>query len=228
MKLCMFHPDAQPMERGWVGRVDGDRVLHLAAQTLQSFFLGGGGAREHAEYPLDEVTLLVPVLYPPSVRIFDGQAAFEFANPAAVGSPGAVITAPDGIEALSLEPRLAAVIGADGAIGGYSLYLDWRAPRLAAPKDRDFGAVLGPIVATPDELAGVALDVTVRVDGEERLRDSVGGLDWESALACENTVLRPGDVLVSPSPGEVGAIAAGSTVEVETPAIGVLSSAVSA
>jgi 2-keto-4-pentenoate hydratase/2-oxohepta-3-ene-1,7-dioic acid hydratase in catechol pathway len=230
MKLCMFHPNAQPMERGWVGRIDGDRVSHLAAQTLQSFFLGGGGAREHAEYALDEVTLLVPVLYPPSVRIFDGQAAFEFANPAAVGSPGAVITAPDGIEALTLEPRLAAVIGADGAIGGYSLYLDWRAPRLAAPKDRDFGSVLGPIVATPDELDGVALDVTVRVDGEERLRDSVGGLDWESArlLAGEGTLLRPGDVLVSPSPGEIGPIGVGSTVEVETPAIGVLSSAVSA
>ena len=57
---------------GWVGRIDGDRVLHLAAQTLQSFFLGGGGAREHAEYPLADVTLLVPVQHPPTVRIFAG------------------------------------------------------------------------------------------------------------------------------------------------------------
>ena len=72
MRLCMFHPNDNPMERGWVGRIDGDRVLHLAAQTLQSFFLGGGGAREHAEYPLADVTLLVPVQYPPTVRVFDG------------------------------------------------------------------------------------------------------------------------------------------------------------
>ena len=72
MRLCMFHPNDNPLERGWVGRIDGDRVLHLAAQTLQSFFLGGGGAREHAEYPLAEVTLLVPVQYPPTVRIVDG------------------------------------------------------------------------------------------------------------------------------------------------------------
>ena len=45
MRLCMFHPNDNALERGWVGRLDGDRVLHLAAQTLQSFFLGGGGWR---------------------------------------------------------------------------------------------------------------------------------------------------------------------------------------
>ena len=80
MRLCMFHPNDNPMERGWVGRIDGDRVLHLAAQTLQSFFLGGGGAREHAEYPLAEVTLLVPVQYPPTVRIFAADGSFRFAE----------------------------------------------------------------------------------------------------------------------------------------------------
>ena len=52
MRLCMFHPAGHPLERGWVGWVDGDRVVQLAAQTLQSFFTGGGTAREHAEYPL--------------------------------------------------------------------------------------------------------------------------------------------------------------------------------
>ena len=71
MRLCMFHPVGHPLERGWVGRVDGDRVVQLAAQTLQSFFSGGGSAREHAEYPLGEVVLLAPVLHPPSVRLFD-------------------------------------------------------------------------------------------------------------------------------------------------------------
>ena len=77
MRLCMFHPNDNPIERGWVGRLDGDRVLHLAAQTLQSFFLGGGGAREHAEYPLAEATLLVPVQYPPTVRIFASDGSFR-------------------------------------------------------------------------------------------------------------------------------------------------------
>ena len=63
MRLGMFHPNDNPLDRGWVGRIDGDRMLHLAAQTLQSFVLVGGGSRVHAEYPLAEVTLLVPVQY---------------------------------------------------------------------------------------------------------------------------------------------------------------------
>ena len=217
----MFHPNEQPMERGWVGRIDGDRVLHLAAQTLQSFFLGGGGAREHAEYALADVTLLVPVIYPPAVRVFDSQDAFEFANPMAVGGTGAVAFAPG---ELTLLPRLAAVIGAEGAIGGFSLFADWRAPGLAQPKDRDFCSVLGPVVVTPDEYDGSAVPLTVRVDGENRLSASFGEFDWEAArgLAAAGTELRPGDVLVGPACGRVDALGPGADVELEAQEIGVL------
>src|SRR5438552_8051966 len=70
MRLCMFSPREPFLERGWPGRIDGDRVVQLAAQTLQAFFSGGGSAREHAEYRLDEVRLLAPVRNPPSVRDF--------------------------------------------------------------------------------------------------------------------------------------------------------------
>jgi hypothetical protein len=219
----MFHPDDQPMERGWVGRIDGDRMIHLAAQTLQAFFLGGGGAREHAEYPLAAVTLLVPVLYPPAVRIFDGDG-FGFANPAAVAGPGSHVLAPPGAGRLELRPRLAAVIGADGAIGGFSAYADWRASGVAAPKDRDFGSALGPVVATPDEDGVGAAAVVVRVDGEERLRGRVDGFDWERArgLAAAGTVLRPGDLLVSPPAGVIEEVPAGARVVLDASGIGAL------
>jgi Fumarylacetoacetate (FAA) hydrolase family len=228
MRLCMFHPNEQPMERGWVGRIDGDRVLHLAAQTLQSFFLGGGGAREHAEYLLDEVTLLVPVIYPPAVRVFDAQAMFEFANPMAVRGPGTVVACPPGAETLTLLARLAAVIGAEGAIGGFSLFADWRAPRASPPKDRDFCSVLGPVVVTPDELDSATVAVTVRVDGAERLRDSFAAFDWElaRAMASAGTELRPGDVLASPSLGGLAGVGPGSAVELDVKDIGVLETSV--
>ena len=224
----MFHPNDQPMERGWVGKVNGDRVIHLAAQTLQSFFLTGGAAREHAEYDLDDVTLLVPVLYPPSVRVFAGQAAFEFANPASIRGPGAVVARPAGVDTLTVEPRLAGVIGADGAVGGFSLFFEWRAPRLVPPKDRDFCSQLGPVVVTPDELAGATFELSLRVDGEERERDSLGGLDWESArtFAAGGTMLRPGDLLVSSPAGGVGGLEPGAFVELDVPSIGVLSGTV--
>ena len=80
----MFHPVAHPMERGWVGRVDGENVVELAAQTLQAYFTGGGAAREHAQFPLSSVRLLAPVLHPPAVRVFEDESSFEFANPAAI------------------------------------------------------------------------------------------------------------------------------------------------
>ena len=60
----MFSPKERELERGWPGRIEGDRVIQLAAQTLQAFFTGGGSAREHAEFPLADVMLRAPVLHP--------------------------------------------------------------------------------------------------------------------------------------------------------------------
>jgi hypothetical protein len=124
MRLCMFHPDDLPMERGWVGRIDGEHVVQLAAQTLESFFTGGGSAREHAVYPLDAVRLLAPVLHPPSVRLFEDESSFAFANPAAIVGPAHVVaSAPHGLAVL---PRLAGVVGAGGGIAGFTLLAEWR------------------------------------------------------------------------------------------------------
>jgi hypothetical protein len=216
----MFHPVGHPMERGWVGRADGDRVVQLAAQTLQSFFTGGGAAREHAEYPLHEVVLLPPVLHPPTVRVFDGPLRFEFANPAAVLGPGAEVRC--AAPRLALLPRLAAVVGADGALGGVTAFADLRAPGEPPPKDRDFGFVLGPFVVTLDE-ARREPEVVVRVRGVERPRMRAR-FDWETARAHaeRGTVLRAGDVLASPAAGAVVEIDPGDDVELQVDGIGVL------
>jgi hypothetical protein len=226
----MFHPLAHPMERGWVGRLDGDHVIHLAAQTLQSFFTGGGSAREHAVYPLEVVRLLAPVLHPPAVRVFESQSSFEFANPAAIIGPGTEVTYRrahcDNLSqgTLELHPRIAAVIGAGGAVGGFTLFADWRRPGLAPPKDRDFALGLGPVVVTPDELEPDRLEAIVRVHGAERLRASFEEFDWTAARdsASDGTVLRPGDLLAGPAAGAVDGIELGSSVELEVQGIGVL------
>ena len=171
----MFSPRFPFLERGWPGRIDGDKVIQLAAQTLQSFFTGGGLAREHAEYPLDGVVFRAPVLHPPSVRIFGEDDDFVFANPAAVRAVG---EGPDVPGAEQVE-RVAAIIGAGGAIGGFTPLVEWVAPQLRGAKQRDFALTLGPIVTTPDEAAP-------------------SGVDWERlvAHAAENTVLFPGDLVV--------------------------------
>lgn len=219
----MFHPVDRPMERGWVGRVDGDRVIHLAAQTLQHFFTGGASSREHAEYALDAVTLLAPVPHPPSIRVFEDETSFAFANPAAVIGPGAHAQSP--VAPVVALPRLAGVIGADGSVAGVTLLLELRAPGLDPPKDRDFALALGPVVVTTDELLASALEVAVSVDGKTRLEVSCAGTDWEALrrLAASGTHVRTGDLLAGPAAGRVDDVPSGVQLAVDAPDIGVLS-----
>ena len=193
----MFHPAEMPMERGWVGRVEGDEVVHLAAQTLQHVFTGGGTARDHARYPLAEVVLLSPLPVPPSVRVFDASGSFEFANPAAIVGPDVVIASPDG-SAIAVDAGLAGLVGLDTVVA-VSPVARLRAPALAPPKDRDFGIVLGPWFTTLDE-APAAPSVRVSAD-ELHEQASADSFDWEAArlFAAENTRLRVGDLLLAPA-----------------------------
>ena len=196
MRLCMFHPDETPMDRGWVGRIDGDRMIHLAAQTLQAFFLNGGTAREHAEYPLETVTLLVPVQYPPTVRMFSDDGSFRFANATAVVGDGVAVEGGP-LRALA---RLAAVVGAGGEIGGTTALLEWQ-DRAEEPdvKQSDFGIVLGPVVVTADEIDPASVGGRLRA-GAAEVSGGVGGFSWAAAaaLAGRRTMLRPGDLLAGP------------------------------
>jgi hypothetical protein len=171
----MFSPRDQDLDRGWPGRIEGETVIQLAAQTLQAFFTGGGMAREHAEYALGAVVFRPPVLHPPSVRIFDDAGDFGFANPAAIRAAGEE----PGVPGAEPVERVAAIIGLEGAIGGFTPLVEWVAPHLQGAKQRDFALALGPVVTTPDEGAPP-------------------GVDWERlvAHAAENTTLYPGDLIV--------------------------------
>ena len=265
MILCSFIPKDRDLDRGWPGRIDGDRVIHLAAQTLAAFFTGGG-AREHASYALDEVRLVAPVERPPSVRdfyAFEAHVAnaakvvgrpgvpkewyevpvFYFSNPAAIYGPDEVVPYPAGSDQLDYELEVAVVVGADGAIGGFTIMNDWSARDLqrqemrvglGPAKGKDFATSLGPVLVTPDELGDLRLEMVARVNGEERSRGNLGDMHWSwddlLARAAQNTRLVPGDVIGS---GTVGTgcilehgddrwLEAGDVVELEVERIGVL------
>ena len=252
--------------RGWVGAIEGDRVVHLAAQSLASFFTGGGFAREHDEYALEDVRFLAPVPRPASVRDFyafeehvrnaravtgRGEVVpewyeipvFYFSNPAAIYGPDEEVPYPEGSEALDYELEVAAIMGVDGEVGGFTVMNDWSARDLqraemrvglGPSKGKDFATSLGPVVVTPDELGDLRLEMVARVNGEERSRGNLGDMyhSWESivAHAARNTELRPGDVLGS---GTVGTgcilehgderwLQPGDDVELEVEGIGVL------
>ena len=261
----MFTPRELQLERGWPGVIEGETVIQLAAQTLQSFFTGGGEARRHAEYALADVDLRPPVLHPPSVRDFYAfeqhvKAAralrnqdvpsewydlpvFYFSNPAAIYGPEDEIPYPDGTRALDYELEVAAVIGAEGGIGGFTVMNDWSARDFQAAemkvglgpaKGKDFATSLGPIVVTPDEFDGTRGMMVARVNGEERSRGNLADMyhSWDAivAHAARNTKLLPGDVLGS---GTVGTgcilehgdgrwLEPGNVVELEVQGIGTL------
>jgi 2-keto-4-pentenoate hydratase/2-oxohepta-3-ene-1,7-dioic acid hydratase in catechol pathway len=200
----MFSPVGLELERGWPGRIDGDRVIQLAAQTLQAFFTGGGGAREHAEYQLDGVVLRAPVLHPPSVRIFDEHGDFRFANPAAIHGPDDTVHPPEGVDEIEPVLRFAAIIGAQGAIGGFTLMNDWHAPALSGAKAHDFAISLGPLVATPDLVENADVDWDALVE-----------------IAGRNTRLLPGDVVAAPGTPQ-DPVRGGDIVELALPPFGVL------
>ena len=266
----MFTPVERHLERGWPGRIEGDRVIHLAAQTLQSFFTGGSQAREHAEYRLDEVELLPPVLHPPAVRDFYAfeqhvatarasrglgvpaewyeQPVFYFSNPAAIYGPEAEVPYPPGTQELDYELEVAAIVGAEGRIGGFTVLNDWSARDLqrrelkvglGPAKGKDFATSLGPIVVTADEFEGDEAEMVARVNGEERSRGNLRDLyfTWDEIRrqAARNTHLRAGDVLgsgtvgtgclleLSSSPDWDGRwLQPGDVVELEVEGIGVL------
>ena len=199
----MFTPRERDLERGWPGRIDGDLVTQFAAQTLQAFFTGGGGAREHAVFALEEVVLRAPVLHPGSVRLFDGDD-FTFGNPSCIYGPEEQVPLPAGVHEVEARLRLAVVIGAS-VIGGFTLLNDWHAPSLEGAKADDFATSLGPVVVTPDEFDG-------------------GGTDWHALLdhAELNTRFYPGDILAGPVLLTTGPHRLGDAVEVELDGIGVL------
>jgi 2-keto-4-pentenoate hydratase/2-oxohepta-3-ene-1,7-dioic acid hydratase in catechol pathway len=228
MKLCMFSPKDRDLERGWPGRIDSDRVIQLAAQTLQAFFTGGGRAREHDVYPLAEVRLRAPVLHPPAVRMFTRGYDFVFSNPASIQGPDEEIQVPPDADGLDYELGVAAIIGADEQVAGFTIMNDWAARGLEGAKSRDFALTLGPVVVTPDEFEGGEAVVVARVNGEAHSRGSVElPHSWEELreYAARNTRLLPGDVLALALMRD-GPVRGGDRVEIEVEGIGVLSNRV--
>jgi len=219
-----------------VGRLDGDQVAVLQAPTMLDWLRGDGTGETGRAHPLADVTLLAPVPVPPSVRdffAFEGHVAagwrrrggeippawydaptFYFSNPASICGPGAPVTRPRATRELDFELELAAVIGGDGAIAGFTLLNDFSARDvqraemtvgLGPAKGKDFATALGPWLVTPDELpyedGRLRLEATVAVNGAELSRSDASAqhFSWPElvAHAARDTRLRPGDVLGS-------------------------------
>jgi fumarylacetoacetate (FAA) hydrolase len=168
---------------------------------------------------------------------------FYFSNPEVIFGPEDEIPYPDGTEELDYELEVAAVIGAEGQIGGFTVMNDWSARDLqraemkvglGPSKGKDFATSLGPILVTSDEFDGSSATMVARVNGEERSRGELADMHhpWDAIVehAARNTVLHAGDILGSGTVGtgcilELGDgrwLEPGDVVELEVEGIGVL------
>jgi fumarylacetoacetate (FAA) hydrolase len=161
---------------------------------------------------------------------------FSFRNTAPIYGPESRVPYPDGTRELDFGLGIAAVIGADGAIGGLTLANDWTARDLeriereagfGPSKSKDFALSIGPLLVTLDELEGTDGTVVAKVNGEERARCDLDGLaySWQDLAdhAGRNSGLRPGDLLVCTSGASAGSwLEPGDAVEIGLAGIGVL------
>jgi fumarylacetoacetate (FAA) hydrolase len=238
MRLVTFR---DPHSSVRVGRLDGDgdeaRVIELAAPSMLDWLRGDGHEPAGRDHALADVWLLAPVPQPPSVRDFfayEGHVAtgarlrgaseipeawyeapvFYFSNPASIQGPGAAVKRPAGCEWLDFELEIAAVIGEDSEIAGYTLLNDWSARDiqrremtvgLGPAKGKDFATSIGPWLVTPDELpiedGRLQLTATASLGDREITSSDAGAMHWSwpqlAAHAAKETQLKPGDILGS-------------------------------
>jgi fumarylacetoacetate (FAA) hydrolase len=259
-----------------VGELDGQQVYGCAAETMIEWLAGEGRVRTGSVHPLKDLHLLAPVPSPPSVRDFfafeEHVAAgwrlrgsdipeawyeapvFYFSNPAGICGPGDEVTRPTNCNMLDFELEVAAVIGTDNEIAGFTLMNDWSARDLqikemtvglGPAKGKDFATSLGPMLVTPDELpyedGRLQLEATVTVNGAEITRSDASKqhFTWPQIVeqAARDTELRPGDVLGSGTLGkgcllELGPLDGdrwlepGDLVALDAPGIGTLANPV--
>jgi fumarylacetoacetate (FAA) hydrolase len=256
-----------------VGRLADDEIAQLAAADMLEWLRGAGREDAGPRYAASDVRLLAPVPEPPSVRDFFAfeehvatgwrlrggeipQAWFEipvfyFSNPASIHGPGEPVRKPASTQLLDFELEVAAVLGTDGEIAGFTLFNDWSARDvqrqemtvgLGPAKGKDFAISLGPWLVTPDELelrdGRLAVEATVTVNGQELTRSNAVEMHWSwdqiVAHAGRDTRLRPGDVIGSgtlnrgcllelgPLPGTERFLEPGDVVELQAEGLGIL------
>jgi 2-keto-4-pentenoate hydratase/2-oxohepta-3-ene-1,7-dioic acid hydratase in catechol pathway len=212
------------------------------------------------DWALGEVELLAPLLMPGTIyavglNYSDHAEESGETTPAeplvflkvsgSAAPPGGPIRRPVVVRELDYEGEMAIVIGAGGRIGGYCVADDVTARDLQArerqwtrAKGSDTFCPYGPWITTADEVPdGDNLDLKTWVNGELRqaanTREMTFGCEEVVDFISQACTLRPGDLILTGSPGGIGAaldppqlLASGDVVRVEVESLGWIEHAV--
>jgi 2-keto-4-pentenoate hydratase/2-oxohepta-3-ene-1,7-dioic acid hydratase in catechol pathway len=231
VKLATFLIPGDP--EPYVGDVkDGEVTAFARGNAVQNVL-----ASDVVELPdlgrwaLSEVTLLQPVLNPPTIygiglnyaRHVEETGGTKPEQPivfvkvaGSAAPPGGPIRCPGVVKRLDYEGELTIVIGRDGAIGGYCVAddvtardLQGRESQWTRAKGADSFCPFGPWVTTADEIADPgSLQLRTWVNGELRqdssTSDLIFGCEELVSFIAETCTLQPGDLILTGTPNGVG------------------------
>jgi acylpyruvate hydrolase len=261
MKLATFRAPGGSQPRA--GAVEADRVRAFAdGVTVTDVLSGHVPQLTEDAYALSEVALLAPVPRPGTVYAIGlnyarhveetgGQQPEQpivFVKVAgSVAPPGGPIRHdPEVVRRLDYEGELAIVIGAGGAVGGYTVAddvtardLQRREPQWTRAKGADTFCPFGPWVTTVEEI-GEEPDLQLRtwVNGElrqdTRTSDLIFGCPELVAFIAQTCTLAPGDLILTGTPSGTGVgldppqfLRSGDTVRIEIERLGAIEHSVS-
>jgi acylpyruvate hydrolase len=244
------------------GEVRGEEVVAFASGTvLDRLASGDRTPADGAAHALADVTLLAPIPRPPAIFCIGQNYAAHIAEmghtppekplvflqlPLSSTPPGGPVRRPAVVEKLDYEVELVLVLGAGNAIAGYAVADDVSARDLQSTEAQwtrakafDTSCPWGPWITTADEVPDArALRLTTDVNGERRqdstTADLVFGPEELVAFIAETCTLEPGALILTGTPGGVGAamdpprfLQPGDTVRVAVEGLGALEHTIS-
>jgi len=232
MKLATFKPD--PAATPLAGVVEDDRVRAFAIGTEAVRGVLAGELAADADlgtWSLADVQLLAPIPHPGTIfaiglnyadhiaemgnQVPEWPTVFVKVN-SCVAPPGGPVVCPEVVRRLDYEGEMMIAIGSGGRPAAYCVAndvsardLQKREPQWVRAKGSDTFCPFGPWLTTADEVSDPeSLGIRTWVNGELRQDSStsnlVFGIDALIDFLSETCTLRPGDLILTGTPGGVG------------------------
>ena len=257
MKLATFRVDAA--SEPFAGLVEGDEVRAFArgADAVRDVLAGTLGTdAELGSWALSEVELLAPIPHPGTIFAIGLNYADHIAEMGnqmpewptvfvkvntSVAPPGGPIVCPEVVKRLDYEGEMMIAIGRDGRPAAYCVAddvsardLQKREPQWVRAKGSDTFCPFGPWLTTADEVPDPqGLGIRTWVNGELRQESNtanlVFGIDELIGFLSETCTLRPGDLILTGTPGGVGQgmqppryLQSGDSIRIEIDSLGAI------
>ena len=233
MKLATFRPEPAYRPLSGVVEGDDIRAFAEGTDAVRHVLAGSRTAdADIGRFALRDVELLAPIPHPGTIFAIglnyadhiaemgheatpEWPTVFVKVNTSAT-SPGGPIVCPEAVRRLDYEGELMMVMGANGRVGGYCVAddvtgrdLQKREPQWVRGKGADTFCPFGPWITTADEIRDPqSLGIRTWVNGELRQESNtsnlVFGCDELIRFIGQTCTLRPGDLILTGTPGGVG------------------------